>query len=137
MKKFFRCMLITVAYWLLVVFGPALIMLWNALSPAMARYEKGDLGYAIIVTVAPALSCLLARSAALKLSDEKHDICVLVNHIVCAVAMAVFFIFASGITEHVQWALAAVACVGCAYSQTKSIEAKLKQTQEVHYGSDA
>ena len=37
-----------VLLWVGFLFGGSLLMLWNAFSPRMFRYEQGDLGYYLL-----------------------------------------------------------------------------------------
>lgn len=136
MRSVFKCLLITLVFWVLVVLGPVLILLWNALSPRMARYEEGDLGYTIMIIVAQAVSCGFAYSAADHLSDGNHDVCTLVNSITCAVVVVVLFIFSVSVTERIRYALAFAVCVGCSYSKAKDIKSKITNTQESKNGTN-
>lgn len=137
MRRIFKCLLITLAFWALAVLGPFMILLWNALSPRMARYEEGDLGYTILIVVAQAVSCGLAYSAANHLSDGNHDVCTLVNSIICTVVIVALFVFSASVTEYVRYALAFIVCICCSYSKAKDIGNKIKTHQEQKDGTNA
>lgn len=44
MKNALRIALVTLVFWALIILGPTLIYLWNALSPAMDNIKLGRLG---------------------------------------------------------------------------------------------
>lgn len=121
MKNALRIALVTLVFWALIILGPTLIYLWNALSPAYGQYQAGSLGYAVLMIIAQPISCGIAFYAANHVSADQHDICVFVNLIIAAVVMVVFFFFSGNISEYIKYAISVIVCVVCSYFQSKNI----------------
>jgi hypothetical protein len=59
-------------------------------------YREGSLGYQILLFVSQPISCAIANSVAEHISNEEHDICVLVNDIIAIcifVLLAIYMFF--------------------------------------------
>lgn len=82
-----RVILLTLAFWVLVMFGPILVSLWNALSPRYARYYPGDLGYLVIMTLAQGIACVMAFCAASGIGTERHNVAVFANVVIAATVL--------------------------------------------------
>lgn len=92
MKRCKKPILITLSFWGLVLFGPVLLRLWNALSPA--QYHPGDLGYVVFIVLSQGISCALAYYAANHISEGLHQYAVVVNGVVACTLQAILIIFA-------------------------------------------
>lgn len=117
-----------IAFWLLVFFGEAIPLLWNALAPAMGRYDEGSLGYFILRLIAPGIGAAIAAWAINRITEEKKPLYCLVNCIVAAmvyilIALFDFFMFngEDAILEGIKIAIAAVVCIGFSISFGKEI----------------
>ena len=91
-----KCIGIIAAYWALILFGPILVMVLNrtALWFSGGGFYEGSVGYNILVFLSQPIACSLAHSAAHSISDDKHNICILVNEVV-AVCLFAFLIWGS------------------------------------------
>ena len=70
--------------WLSMFFGGVLLVLWNAFSPRMLRYEQGDLGYYVLqMLFTPAGACLGIYFVG-KLVGEGAHVFKIVNYSICA-----------------------------------------------------
>ncbi len=79
-----RVILLTLAFWALVVFGPIIVYLVNAFQPFYMRYRPGDLGYLLMVVISQGIACGFAISAAYSIGDDRHTTAIFVNEIVGA-----------------------------------------------------
>lgn len=79
-----------VALWALVLFGGAILLLWNALSPRMMRYEQGDLGYSILQIACGPFGLWLGHKAMIALTGGRASQFSVIN---CVVVAVVFFCF--------------------------------------------
>lgn len=127
MKKILKVVWATVAYWLLVLFGPILVFLWNFLSPG--SYKEDDFGFTILRAVAQAIACGIAYAAAEHISHDEHDICILVNVVICAVIFVVLFLFSRETLNYISNALSFITCVVLAVSKSKEISNKVKNVE--------
>ena len=91
-----KCIGLIAAYWALILFGPLLVMIWNRIAVWLSGggFYEGSFGYKILVFLSQPIACSLAHSAAKSISDDNHNICVLVNEIV-AVCLLVFLTWSS------------------------------------------
>lgn len=85
--SFGKKLLAVLTFWVLVIFGGAVVMLWNAISPAMAQYRPGDLGYLILQIVGTGIGAVLAVWAADSITNGMCKVLCMVN---CTIA-ATFF----------------------------------------------
>jgi hypothetical protein len=81
---FLRCLGIIGAFWALVLFGPALVMLINNVNAWFSGYGflDGSFGYKALMFLSQPIACVIACSTAEQISDKEHSVCVLVNIIV-------------------------------------------------------
>lgn len=77
-----------IAFWALAFFGGSVVMLWNALAPAMAQYHPGDLGYIVLQTISTAVGAGLAVWAADSITEGKCSILCMVNCVAAATLFA-------------------------------------------------
>ena len=91
-----KCIGIIAAYWALILFGPILVMILNriALWFSGGGFYEGSFGYKVLVFLSQPIACSLAHSAAKSISDDNHNICVLVNEII-AICLFAFLIWSS------------------------------------------
>ena len=84
-----RKILAVIVFWLLVFFGGSIVMVWNALTPSLAQYRPGDLGYLILQTISTAAGAGLAIWAANTITDGKCQVLYLVNCVIAATILSV------------------------------------------------
>lgn len=70
--------------WVGFLFGGSLIMLWNAFSPRMFRYEQGDLGYYLLQIISYPVGAALGIYLVNKIIGEGASLFKLINYVVCA-----------------------------------------------------
>lgn len=103
------------ALWFLTLAGGSIIInLWNALSPAMGRYERGDLGYYVLQIISGPFGVYLGNLLFEKLFDEAANTFCMINNIVLAsvllcLAVFVFMGGAMTIVGIFQW-IASIIC---------------------------
>ena len=98
-NRVWRCLGVIGAYWGLILFGPALVMIVNNANARFsgAGFYEGSIGYKLLAFFSQPIACGLAHSAAKGISKDEHKVCVLVNEIIAAclmvlLAISVFFI---------------------------------------------
>lgn len=106
MKRFLSILL----FWGLVLFGPILVWLWNALSPA--SYHPGTLGYLVFSVSTQAIAVLIAWYAASHVFDGAHCKAIGINCVVGATLLVVLALSAVQWTKTISFGLAALAMVG-------------------------
>ena len=86
MRKFCSCFLVTLCFWLLASFGPALVMLWNDVGYAVTGggYGKGSFLYSVIQFLSQPIAFAIAGSLAAAMFQGAHKFCAFVNCIIGA-----------------------------------------------------
>ena len=79
-----RCLAIIGAFWALILFGPALVMLINNFNTWFSGFGffEGSFGYKALMFLSQPMACVIACGTAEQISDKEHNVCVLVNIIV-------------------------------------------------------
>lgn len=124
-----------IAFWLLIVFGEAIPLLWNALSPMMGRYDEGSLGYFVLQLISPGIGAAIAAWAINSITQERKTIYCMVNCIVAAMIYAIvsafqFFLGGDGIVHGIKLGIAAIVCIGYSISYGKEISRMMEKTEE-------
>jgi hypothetical protein len=125
MKKFLTCIGATLAFWVLMFLGPALVMLVNNIGYYVSGggWGPNSLMYKVLQFFSQPIACALAFSAAGSICGDRHPVCVLTNCIVAACVCVLLTIsgFALGNNLNAaQMIVSAVACIACAVSLVKS-----------------
>lgn len=129
-SPFLKCLGITVAFWLLFVFGPALVMLSNNISAWFSGlgYLDGSFGYNLLVFFSQPMACGIASAVAEGISDEKHNVCVLVNEVIaiCITLLSTLcsFLFTGDMWNGISLALSVVVLIACAIHTGVAINTK-------------
>lgn len=79
-----RCFGIICAFWALILFGPALVMLINKFCvffSGMGLYED-SFGYTLLKFFSQAIACSAACETAWQMSKNEHNVCVLINDVI-------------------------------------------------------
>lgn len=128
-----KMVLVTLLFWAILILGPFLVMLWNALSPA--SYNRGTIGYLCFTTVAQGIAACIAWYASSSAFDGAYCRVAGVNSIIGATVF-VFLIFLSGIMQVIiSNIIAAIALAAGAvycfrqYDKMKEIALKEKQNE--------
>lgn len=125
MKKFLTCLGATLAFWVLILLGPALVMLFNNFGYYFSGggYGPGSFMYKVLLFFSQPIACWLAFGSASAICQGKHPVCVLTNCIVatciCALQTISGFMFGKTLNA-VQMIVSAAACIACAVSLVKS-----------------
>lgn len=126
-RSVLKCIGIIAAYWALILFGPLLVMIWNRIAVWFSGggFYEGSFGYKILVFLSQPIACSLAHSAAKSISDDNHNICVLVNEIV-TVCLFVFltwssFFLLNEIINAISYIVSIVVTIICAVSTAKTL----------------
>lgn len=123
-------------FWLLVIFGGGLVMLWNALSPSFAQYRPGDLGYLLLQTISTALGAGIAVWAIERITYGQCKILCLVN---CVIAATVFstltflniLIVGLSVQSVISMGFAIVLLIGFAYGYIKEIYKSMTEVAQI------
>lgn len=86
-NKWWRYPVAVIVFWLLMLFGGSILLLWNALSPRMMRYEDGDLGYFILQILTGPVGVWLGHKALVALTGGKASQFSIINCVVAAVLL--------------------------------------------------
>lgn len=122
-----KCLAITGAFWVLMLFGPLLVMLFNKITTWFTGggFYEGSFGYEILVFFAQPLACYLAHSTAETISDSEHSICVLVNEIVSACILVILalvaFFLSSEITNGINHLVSSAIVIACSVQTARVI----------------
>jgi hypothetical protein len=125
-----RCLGIIGAFWALIVFGPALVMFMNKITVWFSGMGvlEGSFGHNLLSFFSQTMACVFACGTAEQISDNEHNVCVLVNEIVaiCIVLLsALCSLFLLGdIWQGVSSILAAAILVFFSVRTAKSINTK-------------
>ena len=126
-NSFLTCLGIISAYWALILLGPGLVMLYNAITLWFSGggFYEGSFGYKILVFASQPIACALAHSAAQSISKDDHSICVLVNEII-SVCIFVLLILSSFFLQNkplnsINHIVSTVVTIICAVSTSKTL----------------
>lgn len=126
-NSFLTCIGIIAAYWALVLLGPGLVMLFNAITLWFSGggFYEGSFGYKILVFTSQPIACALAHSAARSISKDEHSICVLVNEIISAcifvlLILSSFFLLNKPLNA-INHIVSTVVTIICAVSTSKAL----------------
>lgn len=107
------------SFWALILFGPALLAIWNALS--FYRIEEGTLLFLVFTLLAQPISAWLAVSAAEHFCPSSESKLALVNTTIAAALLAfVAILSTSGWKEIVSDALTEVVLIWRAVSMCRA-----------------
>lgn len=127
MKKFLACLGATLAYWVFIFFGPAIVMLINNIGYYLSGggYGPGSLMHKVLQFLSQPIACFVAYSVAQAVSKTEHPMCVLSNCIagacVCCL-FAVVAILAGNTRNMVIMPISAIACVVTAVTAAKDVK---------------
>lgn len=79
----------TISFWVLIFFGGSVVMLWNAISPSMAQYRPGDLGYTVLQIISTGVGSVLAVLALDSITKSKCQLLCAINCTISATFMGV------------------------------------------------
>ena len=79
----------TISFWVLIFFGGSVVMLWNAISPSMAQYRPGDLGYTVLQIISTGVGSVLAVLAFDSITKSKCQLLCAINCTISATFMGV------------------------------------------------
>lgn len=109
MKKFGRVVGATAAFWAILLFGPMVVALWNALDPYSAK--QGSLVFLVISLAAQAASAWVAYLASKRILGGSGGMTVTVNAIVAALVMVFLVFVAANSTREVISDVATIAAL--------------------------
>lgn len=125
-RSFFICCGAVLVYWVLILVGPALVLLLNNIGYYVTGggWGPNSIMYKILEFFSQPISCFLAYGAAMSVSKGEHKICVLTNCIVAA-CMCGLLIFTSATSMlSATMAVSAVCCIVTAVMVSKEISSK-------------
>ena len=129
-----KCFAIILAYWALILFGPILVMLFNAARVWFSGmgFFKGSFGYKALVFLAQTLACIFACEVAESISSGKHQVCVFVNQIVTVsifvfIALSMFFLQGE-ILNGVQYVLASTVTIIYSVKTAKTLKGNTEES---------
>ena len=131
MKKFTTYFLMTLCFWALVFIGPVIILLWNNISYYVSGlgYGSNSLMYKILVFVSQPISCMLAAGAANAAGKGKHNICTLINCVVCACLCTVFAVVESATGDYLHMYAMIVSIIVCIWLCWELAKSDQKEAQ--------
>ena len=130
-----RKILAAFAFWGLALFGGVIVMLWNALAPYFAQYRAGDLGYAVLQTIATPIGAILAAEAADSITNGICKLFCMVNCVIAATAFATItflnlWMGGGSLQSMISMALSICVFVYCAHSFSKEISASTEERND-------
>lgn len=128
-----RCMAITSAFWALILFGPALVMLINKFCiffSGMGLYED-SFGYTLLTLFSQAIAAVAACETADQMYKNEHNICVLINEIIaiCVSVLSAFcsFFLIGDFWQGISSVLSGVVITYCVIRIVRAINTKTEQ----------
>lgn len=132
---FWKYILSVIALWFLTLVGGSIIInLWNVLSPAMCRYERGDLGYYILQIISGPFGVYLGNLLFEKLFEEEANTFCMINNIVLASVLLglAFFVLMGGAMTLIgifQWVTSIVCAVVYAVAWSRKRDDEIKKSE--------
>lgn len=114
MKKVLLCIAGTLAYWVVMLFGYALIVRANDFGYSIlgAEYVPGRVFHVVLEFLAQPLACVLAYAAIVGIARKVSKWCVVWNCSAAAILMGVLAIAAGDLLQVLPLALASAVCAG-------------------------
>ena len=145
MKRFIRCAVVTVCYWVAMFIGPTVVLLWNNFSYLFtgAGYGSDSFMYRVLSFFSQPISCFVAAGLAGSLFDGKHKLCTFVNCIVaacyCSAMIFIYLFFVDSASMLGVMIFSTIACIitsatqanGLVYIDDKENLKKYKQKSTV------
>lgn len=124
MAKFFRYFASFIAYWALMFFGPAIVMLFNNIGYYVTGGGWGpdSLMYAVLQFFSQPISCVLAYGAMTAILKENGIIFVLINCVIAACMCVLFAVTASESSQRIAMIVSVVACAYTAIMASRNIK---------------
>lgn len=127
--KFLRCLGATVAFWLCLFFGPAILVLVENIAHLLSFGEWGEnrglfelIIYKAFQFLAQPIACWIAYEAMKKICTETMKTCVVVNCIVAAIFCGIFAfssLLAANISNVFTMVITAVVAIVLAVNHSK------------------
>ncbi len=131
------CLGITAAYWVLILLGPGLVVLFNNITLWFSGggFYEGSFGYKLLVFFSQPFACYLAYSAAESISEDEHSICVLVNEIVAIcifilLTFSAFFLLGEPLNA-ISYIVSAIATIISAVYTSKTLSNIIQKHSEI------
>lgn len=127
MKRFMRCAVVTVCYWVAMFIGPAVVLLWNNFGYFFtgAGYGSDSFMYRVLSFFSQPISCFIAAGLAGSLFDGKHRLCTFVNCIVaacyCSAMTFVYLFFVDNASMLGVMIFSAIACIVTSVTQANGL----------------
>lgn len=108
-----KMILLILIFWVIVFFGPAILAIWNILSPFSMK--EGSLEYTIFQVVCQAAAIVVAWAVSVHVFGKSYSRCLAVNCIIVAVLEVVLgylsFLAGNGILYMVACAISAATSI--------------------------
>lgn len=128
--------LATISFWLLVIFGGSLVMLWNALAPYYAQYRPGDLGYLVLQTISTAAGAGIAIWAEESITNRQCKLLYFVNCVIAAtfcsyITLMNALVGGASLQGLISVGITGVLLIGFSYQYGKSIAKDLEHHRQI------
>ena len=125
-RKFLICTGATLAYWLVMFLGPALILLLNDVGYLLSGtgWEKESIMYNVLSFFKQPLACWLAYAVIQSICGDEQKKCVLFNCMGGAFLCAMFTLSTDDLAQLFAMAISAIVCLCAVISQSRSMQPK-------------